>query len=328
MNQESIQNDVQNKAISDLNTAVDNPPQWLVSALSEPRLEQKITVEGCDIKVYQWGNPNNPPLILMHGFLAHSHCYAFIAPYLATHYNVVAFDHSGMGDSDWREEYSEEVRVKELIGVCQNMNLFNHSNQPIIISHSYGGRIGTAAVTSHGDLFSGLIICDLMIIRPEILKANADKFRPPGGPRNPNSPNRIYPDYTTAKGRFVLAPPQPVEQPYLLDFMAYHSLKSVDGGWQWKFDPKLFISTQNNEPSWGRIGHNVVSAPGRKAIVYGEQSYLFNSDSVRYVNELVENLEQPAIPMIGIPNARHHLMLDQPMAFLTALRSILVLWNK
>lgn len=314
-------------AITDLKKAVIAPPQWLISALSEPRIEHHIQVEGCNIKVYEWGDSSNPPLVLMHGFLAHSHCFAFIAPYLATQYHVVAFDHSGMGDSGWREQYSENIRVKELMGVCDQKQLFSHAQSPIIISHSYGGRIGTAAVTAHPDSFSGLIICDLMIIRPDVLKANIEKFRPPGGGRDPNKPNRVYPDYDTAKERFVLAPPQSVELPYLKDFMAYHSLKSVDGGWQWKFDPKLFISTQEKEPSWGRVGQNLVSAPGRKAIVYGEQSYLFNTDSVSYVEELILELESPKFPIIGIPNARHHLMLDQPMAFLTALRSILATWT-
>ncbi len=33
------------------------------------------------------------------------------------------------------------------------------------------------------------------------------------------------------------------------------------------------------------------------------------------------------IPMIGIPNAKHHLMLDEPIAFVTALRSVLALWQ-
>ncbi|NHN19473.1 alpha/beta hydrolase, partial [Bacillus amyloliquefaciens] len=33
------------------------------------------------------------------------------------------------------------------------------------------------------------------------------------------------------------------------------------------------------------------------------------------------------IPIVAVPNARHHLMLDEPLAFATALRSILALWR-
>jgi len=33
------------------------------------------------------------------------------------------------------------------------------------------------------------------------------------------------------------------------------------------------------------------------------------------------------IPIIAIPEARHHLMLDQPLAFVAALRSVLSFWK-
>lgn len=74
------------------------------------------------------------------------------------------------------------------------------------------------------------------------------------------------------------------------------------------------------------IGESVAQAPGRKAIVYGEDSLLFNEDSIAYLNELAHHYEQPQIPIVAIPNARHHLMLDQPIAFATALRSVLSWW--
>jgi len=57
--------------------------------------------------------------------------------------------------------------------------------------------------------------------------------------------------------------------------------------------------------------------------VYGAQSLLFTPDSVDYVRELGGT----DIPIIAIPKAYHHLMLDQPLAFVTALRTILEIWR-
>ena len=65
-------------------------PKWLVKALQVPREEGFIESQGCDVHYFRWGNPENPPLILMHGFLAHARCMAFIAPFLAENYHVVA----------------------------------------------------------------------------------------------------------------------------------------------------------------------------------------------------------------------------------------------
>ena len=51
-------------------------PQWLVDALQVPREEGWVNSDGCDVHYFRWGDPANPPLLLMHGFLAHARCMA------------------------------------------------------------------------------------------------------------------------------------------------------------------------------------------------------------------------------------------------------------
>jgi pimeloyl-ACP methyl ester carboxylesterase len=46
-----------------------------------------------------WGDPSKLGVLLLHGFLAHARCFAFITPFLAKEYYVVAYDFFGMGDS-------------------------------------------------------------------------------------------------------------------------------------------------------------------------------------------------------------------------------------
>lgn len=313
-------------ATDDLTRAVENPPEWLCDALAVPREEGYVDVDGCEIHYFRWGDRSKPGIIMLHGFLAHARCFAFIAPYLAADYHVVAYDLSGMGDSGTREEYTLDARVQELVGVADSTGLFNNGSKPTIIAHSFGGLVSTMAMHAHGDRFAGIIICDLMIIRPSILEANADKFGPPAV-KDPSKPNRIYADFDTAKQRFRLAPPQTVNEPALFDFMAFHSLKEVDGGWCWKFDPGVF-NRGKNKNNWLDIGQQVARLPGRKAIIYGAESLLFTDDSVDYMRELSEQHAVAEIPSISIPHARHHLMLDQPMAFVSALRSVLAIWAK
>jgi pimeloyl-ACP methyl ester carboxylesterase len=109
--------------------------------------------------------------------------------------------------------------------------------------------------------------------------------------------------------------------------MAYHSLEQVEGGWSWKFDPSVFNREPGFEKKWLETAEKVATAPGRKAIVYGEQSFLFNADSVDYMRETIAQQGEDNFPMIGIPCARHHLMLDQPIAFASTLRAILAIWQ-
>jgi pimeloyl-ACP methyl ester carboxylesterase len=312
--------------LADLDDAVSNAPVWLVEALSVPREEGVVEVDGCDIHYFRWGDRSKPAILMLHGFLAHARCFAFIAPFLAKDYHIVAYDHSGMGDSGVRESYPEEARVKEAMGVAQETGLFAQGQKPTLVAHSFGGHVATATVHAHPDRFAGLVICDLMILRPSVLADNAKSFSPPGS-HNAGKPNRIYPDYQSAKLRFKLSPPQPVEHQELFDFMAYHSLERVDGGWSWKFDPSVFNREPGFEKKWLQTAEKVATAPGRKAIVYGEQSFLFNADSVDYMHETIAQFGAEDFPMIGIPHARHHLMLDQPIAFVSTLRTILASWH-
>jgi pimeloyl-ACP methyl ester carboxylesterase len=50
---------------------------------------------------------------------------------------------------------------------------------------------------------------------------------------------------------------------------------------------------------------------------------LFDDDSADYVREKGGE----TIPFISIPGARHHLMLDEPIAFVSVLRSLVAQWH-
>ena len=84
----------------------------------------------------------------------------------------------------------------------------------------------------------------------------------------------------------------------------------------------MFQGEFGQQESMLRLGHVIADTPGRKAIVYGQDSVLFDDDSADYLRECGGN----DIPTIGIPGARHHLMLDGPIACVSALRAVLAQW--
>jgi pimeloyl-ACP methyl ester carboxylesterase len=297
-------------------------PGWFVDALAVPREEGFVIVEGAKVHFLRWGDRAKPGILMAHGFLAHARCWAFIAPFLAADYHVVAYDLAGMGDSEARAGLDAEARGREMIAVAAATGLFDGLAPPVIVGHSFGAGIAVTAMSLAADRFSGAIICDLMIMRPEALAAYWRGGRGSPGSGDPNKPASRYPDYPTARGRYVLAPPQPVGQPFLIDYMAYHSLRQDGDSWTWKFSPKVF-ARGNSSDEWMTMGSRVAAAPGRIAIVHGELSALFGTDSAAYMRDLGAG----DIPVISVPNARHHLMLDEPLAFVVALRGVLALWK-
>ena len=298
---------------------VEDLPKWFIDALSVPREEGFVDAADARLHYFRWGKRGNPPLLMIHGFLSNARCFAFIAPFFASRYDVIAYDLSGMGDSSAREDSDLATHGREMVAVSEALGLFGADCKPVVVAHSFGGCVALEALAAAPNCFKGVIICDMMLLPPEILEKfrNTSRIRP--RPFDPNKPARLYPEYETARARYVLSPDQPVAEPFLLEYMAYHSLRQVENGWRWKFSPGIF----NRSDESYTIGSKLVAVPEKKAIIYGEKSPLFTDESRAYVHQLGGK----NIPMIAIPHAHHHLMLDQPIAFVTAIRSVTEQWE-
>ena len=116
---------------------------------------------------------------------------------------------------------------------------------------------------------------------------------------------------------FRLVPPQPCENTYIVEWIAEHSIHETEAGWTWKFDPQLFLGTLVP------LRNQLASVRCRIALFTGELSVVVPSDTAKYMYELMGRFA----PVVEIPEAHHHLTLDQPLAFVAALRTLLADWN-
>src|SRR3546814_1644663 len=96
-----------------------------------------------------------------------------------------------------------------------------------------------------------------MSMRPELLEEywNLRRSRPGAG--DPDKPSKRYPCYETARKRYILSPPQPVGEAFLVDYMAYHSLRQDGDEWTWKFSTEVFRRSNRSEER--RVGKECVS---------------------------------------------------------------------
>lgn len=289
-------------------------PDWFLNAVAQPYEVASVEVEGTHVRYQRWGKRGAPGLLLVHGNGAHAHWWDFIAPYFAEHYNVAAMTFSGMGDSGWRDEYRMETFAAEEIAVCEHAGLFDGPVKPIIIAHSFGGFVTLLTGADYGDRLTGTVIVDSPVNPP-------DRQRMP--PRSVRA-NKVYPDLASALGRFRLAPPQLCENHFAMDYIARWSLKKTGSregppGWTWKFDPGIWQHFDAGRPS----SELLRATQCRIAIFRGEESALMPDD----VGDYMQSLLGHQVPFISIPHARHHVMLDQPLAFVAALRTLLDEWK-
>ena len=65
------------------------------------------------------------------------------------------------------------------------------------------------------------------------------------------------------------------------------------------------------------------------AIVKGARSSIVDDDVRAYMAELLADSPAAAagVPFVEVPEAQHHLLLDQPLAVVTALRAVTATWH-
>jgi pimeloyl-ACP methyl ester carboxylesterase len=286
-------------------------PEWFRWAISQPRESRFVTVDGCPIHYLLWAGENplrGRGLLFVHGGGAHANWWTFIAPYFMRHYRVAAIDLSGMGDSGRRGNYGSEIRAAEMRAVIADAAL---GQRPFVVGHSFGGFMTMKFADDFGDMLGGAVIVDSPIRSPE------EEIQHPLTP--PNWGNRkIYPTFEAGLSRFRLMPPQPCDNDFLVEYIGRHSLMQIDGGWTWKFDGAAIGARRFGEP----FREYLKDVRCRAALLFGEKSALVSRQTARYMSQLMG----PQAPIVEVPEAQHHVMLDQPLAFVAAVRMLLENW--
>jgi pimeloyl-ACP methyl ester carboxylesterase len=292
---------------------VPGAPSWFKNALAQIPERQFVTVADARIETLAWGKAGQAGVLLLHGNGAHADWYSFVAPLLARNHRVVSLSWSGMGGSDWRQHYSYEMFVREVLEVLEAQDLFA-SAPPVVIGHSFGAQITVRLAALHGDRLAAAILVDPPVFRPERVRQRTQRHEP--------KPHRIYPDLPAALARFRLAPAQPCENLFIVDHIARLSLREVADearkpGWSWRFDPYLWASLRFTDPR-----PFIRDAKCPLALIRGASSRLMERDDAKYMQSLMAATS----PYIEIPEADHHVMLDQPLAFVAAVETLLTSW--
>lgn len=280
------------------------PPAWFSAALASAGSLGTVAVAGTTIAYRTWGAASANGIVLVHGGAAHARWWDHIAPLLATGRRVAALDLSGHGDSGRRDSYSLDGWAHDVMAVAADAGI---TDPPVIIGHSMGGFVALKAAGLFGPDLEGIVVIDSPVqdLTPE--QQAAREARAFG-------PLRIYPTREAAIGRFHPIPDQPT-LPYILSHVASTSIRAVDGGWSWKFDPAVFGRSMGTPTLLRQLDCRVALFHAEHGIVPPQTTEL-----------MYDKLGQLA-PVIEIPAAGHHVMLDQPIALVTGIRTLLSDWD-
>ena len=128
-------------------------------ALGQPGFTQELkykplsvkTPDGLTISAQDWGNPNGPEILFIHGFSqSHLSWIRQVTRRLAKEFHIVTYDLRGHGNSDKPLEPARYRTSKHWGDEVQAVMDAAGLKRPVLVGWSYAGRVISDYVTTHG----------------------------------------------------------------------------------------------------------------------------------------------------------------------------------
>lgn len=290
-------------------------PSWFDEAIAQAPERSLTDVRGAAIETLAWGERGKPGLLFLHGNGASADWWSFIAPFFADTHHVAAFSMSGMGGSSWRDKYSYDIYVDEALAVAEATGLFASPAKPVVIGHSFGAFITAGIVGRAGSGIGGAMMLDGPFLGSAARKRGREM-------RGPPRPKRIYDTLEQALSRFRFAPDQGCENLFIADWIARSSIRTFRRaddsiGYTWCFDPHRFTGFLHGNPA-----NDLLAAQCPLAVIGAARSAFVTQGRMQ---ELAPHLPKGS-PLVVMADSDHHIMADQPLALVAAIRMQLANW--
>jgi pimeloyl-ACP methyl ester carboxylesterase len=268
-----------------------------------------------------WGNPDKPPLLMLHGGRDHCRNWDWTAAALRDDWHVIAPDLRGHGDSQWSTDanYTMAGYVYDLAQLIHQQRL-----APVtIIAHSLGGNVTLRYAGIYPETVARLVIIEGLGPGPARLAEYAattivtrfdEWIREQRG-----LAGRLPRRYATIEDAFKR---MQEENPHLTADQARHltvhgANQNEDGTYSWKFDnyvrafPPYDMSRRDIQLLWSRIGCPTL-------LLHGTES--------RWAGNPAEDGRAAHFPdarVVGVERAGHWLHHDRLDEFLRIVRAFL-----
>ena len=237
---------------------------------SQSYISQRLRLHYAD-----WGNPDAPPLILLHGGRDHCRNWDWVAEDLRADYHIIAPDLRGHGDSAWSEsgDYSMGAFVYDLAQLIHQQHL-----APVrIVAHSLGGNIALRYAGVFPETVSKLVAIEGLGPSPTMMEERAARSARErmadwiAGTRK--LAGRIPRRYATIEE--ALARMQTENRhltPEQARYLTVHgAMQNEDGTWSWKFDnyvrafSPVDFTPEDLQEIWGAIACPILFVNGAES---------------------------------------------------------------
>jgi len=279
--------------------------------LPQPDRADFVDLGRTTIRTWEWGDPHNPPVLLIHGGWDHGRMWDGLAPRIATQLqrHVVAVDVRGHGDSGRLPEAgpSWPMFILDMAQICQRLG------PPVtLVGHSFGGGLVLSIAAAFPELVDRVVNLDGLGPPPEMMEvqnhagvaaqwlADADRIHREG-PREYQSIEEM------AQKRKDINTRLPYE--WCLHMATHGTKRGARGGFTWKADPLFRLGSPepfNDEmlvAQYRTIGQPVMALSGTEP---DQWSFLQPEDRNRRLDAFADAEHHP------VAGAGHYIHVEQP----------------
>jgi pimeloyl-ACP methyl ester carboxylesterase len=260
---------------------------------------------GLDVAADVYGDPADPPVLLLHGGGQTRHAWGGAAAALAAAgRRAISVDLRGHGDSNWSPDgdygisgFAEDVRV-----LARDLD-----RRPAIVGASLGGLASLVAVgESDEPVASALVLVD---VAPRIEQEGRDKIQ--GFMRAGMRGFDTLEAAADSVSEFIPHRPRPSD----LSGLRKNLRQRGDDRWYWHWDPRWITNKAGVDGQEGIVNHQRLCAASRRItiptmLVRGRMSDIVSDESVRELRELI-----PQAEIVDVAGAGHMVAGDRNDAF-------------
>ena len=270
--------------------------------------DEWMSINGVRLHWQDWGAPEAPAVLMLHGLTQQSHTFDHVAERLSARYRCIALDLRGRGESEWAapETYTIPHYVQDAVKLLDELTL----PAVHILGTSLGGLCGLSLGAFHPQRVLSLALND---IGPEIDPAGAKRI----ATYTATVPGR-FPNFEAAvdwaRERYLWLRRLPRAE---VEVGLRWAVRERAGGWSFKFDPAIGRTpppTAEVMKSAGEIWWNTLASLRCPILL------VRGADSDVLSRATADEMErrQPALVRIEVPDMGHAPMLSE-LAALAAL---------
>jgi pimeloyl-ACP methyl ester carboxylesterase len=259
-------------------------------------VSRQTVLRGMRFHFTEWGDPDAPPVLMLHGGNQSSHSWDLVSLHLSNRFHVYALDQRGHGDTEWSREldYSMEAMTADVLAFIGDQQLV----RPIIFGHSMGGRVTLHVALQAPQLARALVIVD---VGPELSARGAKVIGDFVAHNIEFDDLEVFLDNVSRYDRFR-------SREHVARTIKYNLLVRADGKYVSKVDHRRLPGSMHEMTlvSVGAISCPVLLVRG------GESDVLLADAAERFVQAL------PDGRLVTVPNVGHNVHGGNTSGFLEA----------